>query len=272
MSANGFATWLPDVLRGAGLDVVTYGGWETRGHSLKRNGVTLSESGFTDLTHVTWHHDASRPGPSPGVPKYMLGNWDKSAAQLWVSEAGVWHVLAAGAAFHAGKVRPGKPGNRQSLGVETDHTTGEDWPPALLRSLRVGTAAILDHLETTAAAGLEFHKTICEPPGRKTDPDGLDLLTERVMVARLMAPPSLLRTTPPASPEDPVTDEQLARVLLPLLERQTIQITGGRRVRTPEGQVEDPDPTAVSNADVLTGLERLGDRLVAEIRSGKAQP
>lgn len=66
-----------------------------------------------------------------------------------------------------------------------------------------------------------------------------------------------------------MTDEQLARVLLPLLERQTIQITGGRRVRTPEGTVVDPDTAHVSNADVVTALERLGDRLVTEIRAGR---
>ena len=162
------APWLGDVLRAAGLTVVEHAGWRARGHG-----------DFTDLRAVVWHHDASAPGDSPGVPAFMLKNWDKAAAQLWVSRDGTWHVLASGVAYHAGKVLPGKPSNHYSLGVETDHTTGEDWPPALLRSLRLGTAAILGRLGVAPDPGLEFHKTICSPKGRKSDPDGLDLTAER---------------------------------------------------------------------------------------------
>lgn len=161
------ATWLADILRAAGCEVVEVAGWKTRGHG-----------DFTSLEAVTWHHDASPPGDSPGVVRYMLDNWDTNGAQLWVDRAGRWHVLAAGVAYHAGQVLPGMPGNRQSLGVETDHTTGEPWPPAQLLSLRRGTAAILRHLRRGPEA-LHFHKTICSPVGRKTDPDGLDLERER---------------------------------------------------------------------------------------------
>lgn len=182
------ADWLSDVLTAAGVTVKTYPGWHGRGRD------------FTDLRAVVWHHDASPSGDSPGVPAYMLRQMaaGKAAAQLWVDRRGTWHVLAAGVAFHTGNVRAGMPGNDESLGVETDHTTGEDWPVMQVTSLRAGTAAILRRLGQDSSA-LHMHKTIASPPGRKTDPDGLDLHPERGRLAVLMADKPT-----PTSEEDPV--------------------------------------------------------------------
>lgn len=178
------ATWLPRVLRSAGINVVCEKGWRRRGLS--------PSAGPFDPKYVVWHHDASAAGPSPGVVDFMLARFETAAAQLWVCmgcggkhPVGTWHVLAAGRAPHAGTVLPGKPDNYDSLGVETDHTTGEEWHPELLASLRLGTAAILRHLRRNEQA-LEFHKTICSPPGRKTDPDGLNLSRERERVVAVM--------------------------------------------------------------------------------------
>lgn len=168
--------WLPGVLRAVGLDVVEHPGWTTRGLSMARPFVPRA---------VVWHHDASAPGDSPGVPDYMIRNYATAAAQCWVDRAGRWHLIASGRAPHTGAVRPGMPDNTTSIGVETDHTTGEDWPPALLASLRRGTAAILRHLGVGPDA-LHFHRTICAPPGRKTDPDRLNLAAERENVAQAM--------------------------------------------------------------------------------------
>lgn len=185
------AVWLADVLRSAGLKVVEHNGWQGRG------------AAFTDLRAVVWHHDASPAGDSPGVPAYMLRQMaqGKAAAQLWVDRRGTWHVLAAGVAFHAGKVRAGMPGNYQSLGVETDHTIGEGWPAAQLSGLRKGTAAILARLGKDAT-DLHMHKSICDPPGRKTDPDGLELHSERGRVAVLMAVKAQSTTDPQPLQED----------------------------------------------------------------------
>lgn len=158
--------WLPDALRAAGLTVVTVDGWETRG-----------ADAFDAFDAVTWHHDGSPPGASPNVPGYIAGQVDdgKPGANCWVGLNGWWHIIAAEVTFHAGAVLPGKPGNRRSIGVETDHTTGEPWSGVvLLDSLRRGTAAIFDHLHHDDTA-LEFHKTVCSPAGRKLDPNGLDL-------------------------------------------------------------------------------------------------
>lgn len=167
-----YCAWLPDVLRAAGLTVVEHDGWRSRGLA----------GGVFEPKAVVWHHDASPKGDSPGVPAYMIRNFSNGAAQLWVSRYGEWHVVAAGRAPHAGVVLPGMPGNSTSIGIETDHTTGEEWPPALLDSLRIGTAAILARLGV-GAEGLHFHKTVCSPPGRKVDPDGLSLAAERQAVA-----------------------------------------------------------------------------------------
>ncbi len=100
-----------------------------------------------------------------------------------------YHVIASGRCAHAGDVLPGMPSNYDSAGVETDHTTGEQWHPQILLSLRVGTAAIFAHWNVSARA-LHFHKTICNPPGRKVDPAGLDIATERAKVAAIMRTPS----------------------------------------------------------------------------------
>lgn len=171
------ADWLGGVLHGAGCRVVEHDGWRQRGHG-----------DFSDLRSVVWHHDASPVGPSPGVPGFMLRNWAKASANCWVALDGTWHLLAAGVAYHAGKVLPGKPDNFESIGVETDHTTGETWSGVvLLDSLRRGTAGILARLEVDQT-GLEFHKTVCSPPGRKTDPDGLVLPVERAAVRSLLTP------------------------------------------------------------------------------------
>lgn len=171
------ATWLAEVLRSAGLTVVEHDGWRQRG-----NGE------FTDLWAVVWHHDGSPAGASPNVPVYIAGqvDADNPGANCWVALDGIWHLIAAGMTYHAGKVLPGKPGNPESIGIETDHTTGETWSGVeLLDSLRRGTAAILGYLGEDQDS-LEFHKTICFPVGRKTDPDGLALTTERAAIAALL--------------------------------------------------------------------------------------
>lgn len=168
--------WLGDVLRAAGVEVVEVHGWKDRG-----NGSLFADA-------VVWHHDGSPPGASPNVPGYIAREVDagRAGANVWVGLDGRWHLIAAGRTFHAGKVRVGKPGNAQSIGIETDHTTGEPWSGVeLLASLRKGTAAVLAHMGRDVTR-LEFHKTVCDPPGRKHDPDGLDLFTEREAVDALM--------------------------------------------------------------------------------------
>ena len=183
-------TWAPEVLRDAGLNVVEEPGWKTRG---------LSTSQPFEPDSIVWHHDASAIGDSPGVPAYMIANMATHGAQIWVCAgcngrhvSGTWHMVASGRMAHTGAVLAGMPTNYDSIGIETDQTTGETWEPGLLPSLRKGTAALLRHMRKIQTA-LHFHKTICSPPGRKVDPAGLDLGDERARVkteiANLNAPP-----------------------------------------------------------------------------------
>lgn len=185
-------TWLPATLRNAGLKVVETPGWAGRSHGQ-----------LPQLVKVVWHHDASPPGDSPGALNWMIANWNNSSAQVWVDNYGTWHLVGAGIAWHAGTVQPGMPGNKDSIGIETDQTTGEAWPAAQLDALRRGTAAILAR-QAVPTSWLHFHKTICAPAGRKVDPAGLTLADERAAVARILtgaAPPS--SGAPPSSSSKP---------------------------------------------------------------------
>lgn len=172
-------TWLADVLRAAGVPVAEYPGWRTR-----------TASGSFNPVGVIWHHDASMPGPSPALARVIaeVGNASTPPplSQAWVDMAGVWHVIAAGRANHAGtgsgwgRIR-GNQGNTDAIGVETDHTVNEPWPGPQLASLRVGTRAILARLGASPGNALCGHKEYA--PGRKIDPDGLDMNLERRLVA-----------------------------------------------------------------------------------------
>lgn len=210
--------WLPQVLKDAGISFVITSGWENRSHGE-----------LADELNVVWHHDASPPGDSPGALGWMISNWDEASAQIWVDRRGVWHLVGVGVAWHAGSTGSGFPTNRNSIGIETDHTTGEDWPDDLLQSLRRGTAAILKARGRTSSA-LYFHKQIAIPFGRKQDPDGLDINLERAHVAGLIVgpivpevpvtPPATVPTAPKPAPDwyKDMTDEKFLAYLKPLVD------------------------------------------------------
>ena len=168
---SNYLTWLADDLRAVGIKVVEMPGYRTRGHG---------DFSTTQIS-VVWHHDASPVGDSPYSAQAQVNRWDGGdgvSGNCEVDRYGTWFLIGAGVAWHAGNVLPGMPGNYQSYGVETDHTTGEDWPEAQLRSMRLGTRVILRR----TGGRLHFHKSICSPVGRQPDPDGLDLNNERVNV------------------------------------------------------------------------------------------
>jgi len=195
---------LPDVLRRAGRDVTTLEGWQTR---------TTASPDFHPGALV-WHHDASPPGDSPGVPAFMARNYASAGAQLWVDRRGRWTVISCRKANHAGTVLGGMPGNTLSYGIETDHTTGEAWPPELLASLRIGSVAILRWLGAQAN-DLHFHRTVCFKVGRKADPDQLDLRGERQALEAMWNGSVTLSQPAPALPTLPVPAPALPAVVLP---------------------------------------------------------
>jgi LysM repeat protein len=171
-------TAYPDIVRREGLPVEVVSGFVSRSHGEFRRNPPA----------IVWHHDASPAGPSPGVLGWMISNWDSASANIWVDTYGKWWFVGAGVAWHAGATLPGMPGNYDAIGIETDYTVGETISPKLYDSLRRGTAAIF-RATGRPASDLHFHKTICSPPGRKSDPWALDLGTERAAVQALMTEP-----------------------------------------------------------------------------------
>ena len=181
-------TDLADILRAANVPVVEmkYTRGPYSGKSWKQ--VGFNGRGLTEFRGIMWHHDASPFGDSPGALDWCMYMGIAPAAAAWIDRKGVWHLYAAGLSNHAGvgssALAPNNSGNQFYYGIETDHTYGETWSQPQLDSLRVGTAAIMRAYKLDPAKALEFHKTYA--PGRKNDPDGVDLGDERRTVAAIM--------------------------------------------------------------------------------------
>ncbi len=171
----------PNIISSAGLQVQIMDGFNMRSHGE-----------LPDAPYIVWHHDASPQGAS-NTADYFVGAWDNASAQIWVDTTGKWFFIGAGQAYHAGEVTPGSPDNSNSVGIETDHTVGEAWPPAQLESLRRGTVALLNSMGK-GADWLHFHKSIA--PNRKVDPDGLELDSERTTLSGIIASGGVVTTTP----------------------------------------------------------------------------
>lgn len=177
-----WATWLADVLRDAGCPVVEESGWSTRG----RPGGTFKPLG------IMLHHDASPAGETSGGADVIIDgrpDLEGPLAQLWLSYDGVWHVCAAGRANHAGGGSwhdiPTDDANSYTLGIETDHTTNEQWTDAQFDSGTRGLVALCDRLGIRGDAAtlkdwLLAHKEWA--PSRKVDPDPLNMNDLRALV------------------------------------------------------------------------------------------
>lgn len=150
--------------------------------------------GYRELRGIMLHHDASPTGPSPGALSWCMYSELAPCAAIWVDMRGKWWIYAGGQTNHAGvgssPLAPNSTGNQYYLGIECDHTLNEPWPKVQLDSIRKGIAVLMQHYKLDPAVALEFHKTYA--PGRKNDPDRLDLRKERKRIARLMgAKPSV---------------------------------------------------------------------------------
>lgn len=202
--------WLDDlvsVLRKAKVQVVPmrYEAGRYAGKTWAQVGA--ENRGYAQFRGVMWHHDASPAGDSGKASIDANGygvrptgalwwcmydgfGWAPAAA-IWVDRYGKWYVYAAGRTNHAGvgtsAITGMNMGNAYLLGIETDHGTNEDWPEAQISSLRRGTAAIMRHYKLDPKTALIGHKEYA--PGRKNDPDGLDMNLERRRVARLASTP-----------------------------------------------------------------------------------
>jgi len=181
---------LADVLRAAlpAGYVIEEPDWQSRGRP----------DGTFEPGKLMLHHDASPPGQtSSGVDVIRDGRpgLDGPLGQLWLRADGIWHVVAAGRANHAGEGQwPGIPrdqGNSYAIGIETDHTTNEQWYRAQALSGVLGIRALAERYGILGSAaqlhdGFMAHKEYA--PGRKIDPDPLDMDELRAFI---LNPPPL---------------------------------------------------------------------------------
>lgn len=158
--------WLADVLRAAGCTVVEESGWKDRGRG---------EMGT--VRGVLLHHTG--PGSEAGLLN-LIKNGRGGAnpltgplSHLFLTDDGVYHVIAAGRCNHAGdgSWHGVTAGNSEMIGIEAMNPGDgkAPWPPLQMEAYLTGVAAILKHIgaDSIMAAG---HKEYALPRGRKIDP------------------------------------------------------------------------------------------------------
>jgi len=184
-------TWLPDVLKQAGLKVAKVDGWEERGH-----GDVEAVKG------VICHHTAgAKVGNMPSLAIVRDGRPDLPGplSQLGLGRDGTFYVIAAGRCNHAGagEWKEVKSGNGCFIGIEAENTGQENdfpWPAVQVDAYQRGVAAILRYINQNAewCCG---HKEYA--PDRKKDPT-FDMDGFRARVAELMQPGAApLKLIPP---------------------------------------------------------------------------
>ncbi|MEO7689629.1 MAG: N-acetylmuramoyl-L-alanine amidase [Sphingomonas sp.] len=173
-------TWLPDVLKAAGLNVEVQPGWETRG---------IGDMGI--VRGVMCHHTAGpATGNMPCLGVITNGRPDLRGplSQLGLGRDGTYYVIAAGKAQHAGKGRwqGVTTGNTNFIGIEAENRgiAADPWPAVQMDAYRRGVAAILGKIGVGAIMCCG-HKEYALPLGRKSDPS-FDMIDFRARVAALL--------------------------------------------------------------------------------------
>jgi N-acetyl-anhydromuramyl-L-alanine amidase AmpD len=183
-------TWLPDVLRGAGLKVSLVPGWETRGHD------TLGRI-LGVICHYTATPDASRNMPT--LDLLIRGREDLPGplCQLGLGRDGTYYVVASGRANHAGRGEWNgiTTGNTNFIGIEAENSgrSYDPWPAVQVDAYHRGVAAILREVGRTAASCCG-HREYALPSGRKSDVN-LEMDQFRQRVATILTgvePPVLI--------------------------------------------------------------------------------
>lgn len=190
-------TWLPEVLRDAGLEVLEVAGWQTRGHG-----------DMATVLGVLCHHTCGPvKGDLPDVNVLVQGRSDLAGplCNLGLGRSGKVYMIAAGAGWHAGKGNwlGVTNGNTHLIGIEAENTgetsgpRADIWPAVQMDAYKRTCAAIMKHVggESAMVAG---HKEYCLPHGRKDDPN-FDMVAFRAEVAKIMGemPKAIPAGTPP---------------------------------------------------------------------------
>jgi hypothetical protein len=170
-------TDLADAARKSGLPVVEVDGWRKRGHGQ-----------LVGVRTIVAHHTAtaaSAKGDYPSLRVVRDGRSDLAGplANLGLGRDGTAYVIAAGLAYHAGKVREPDYGNAYSIGIEAEHPGIGVWPNRQYDAYVQLCAALVEHYDLTVGDVLG-HKEVCAPVGRKSDPNfPMDLFRAEVAAA-----------------------------------------------------------------------------------------
>lgn len=167
-------SWIPKVLRDAGIEVVEYPGW--RGRGVDR----LNPQG------IVCHHTATaRTSNDEAIARLLRdGRPDLKGplSQLGLDRRGRAWMIADGRANHNGY---GTWGN-DSIGIEAYNTgTGEPWPAQQIDAYTRICAAICRHLGWPSTRVKGHRET---DPKRKIDPTGINMSGFRVQVSALINP------------------------------------------------------------------------------------
>lgn len=174
-------TWLPDILRKAGLTVIEEPGWQTRGHG-----------DMGPVKGVLCHHTAgSAHGDMPSLEVITNGRPDLAGplSQLGLGRSGTYYVVAAGKCWHAGAGawQGITSGNSSFIGIEAENTGLPDdpWPKVQMDAYAKGCAAILKHVGAPSLMCVA-HREYALPHGRKNDPSFSDMHAFREAVDEQM--------------------------------------------------------------------------------------
>lgn len=200
-------TWLPGVLRTAGLKVAEQPDWVNRGRGP-----------MGTVKGVVCHHTVGRKtGNMPSLNGLTKGVRQKSGkflpgplSQLGLGRDGTYYVIAAGRCNHAGdgNWKGITTGNTSFIGIEAENmgTAADPWPEVQLDAYVRGVAAILKHIGAPSSMCCG-HREYALPAGRKSDPHSIDMDAFRVKVAAVMA------GTGAVMPAIPAVDSQQRQTL-----------------------------------------------------------
>lgn len=157
------ALWLPDALRGAGLNVHEVDGWRSRGSD--------SFDPYGVIVHAT---AGSRTSTDAGEIRVLLNGSNTAPppiAQLYIGRNGHVHVVASGRCNHALTGQAGNLrgyGNSRLIGIEAaNDNRGEPWPAVQYDAYLRTVAAICRQMHW-GGGRVSGHKE--HQPGSKSDP------------------------------------------------------------------------------------------------------
>lgn len=156
------ASRLERAVRASGLQYREVNGWKSRGHAT-----------MGTIQSVMCHHTAgpaSGNTPSLNVVAHGRPGLSGPLAQLYLARDGTVYLVAAGLAYHAGKVSSSAYQNSHSIGIEAEATGVSAWPVSQVSAYAQLCRALVSEfgLATSRVVG---HKEAATPRGRKIDPN-----------------------------------------------------------------------------------------------------